>query len=384
MVVQSDFVVSPIKWHLGHTTWLFEKFVLETLPGYKKHNQAYDLVFNSYYSSLGTLFDKNARGSLSRPTVDQVLTYRTYVDNALENLFEQDLSDEIWRIIELGIQHEKQHQELMLYDIKHIFWSNPLQPVYKPKPQTPSGEPTGMNWIALTGGVKSIGASLEQNSFAYDNEGPVHQVLLQDYSIASRNVTNEEYLQFVLEDGYAQATHWLSLGQQFVNQNKVTHPFYWKQIDGDWFEYGLHGLRPLQSNLPVTHISFYEADAYARWAGYRLPTEFEWENAANSYNQKSLSAADGQFEPTQELPEHGLLGLFIGNCWHHTASAYLPYPGYGFKNNGLGEYNGKFMSNQMVQRGGSCLTPIQHLRPSYRNFFEPDSRWQCSGIRLAV
>lgn len=385
MVVQTAFEVSPIKWHLGHTSWLFEHFILKSLlPGYKPFDPLLELAFNSYYTSVGKPESKAARGSHSRPTVKQVLAYRHYVDRHLDDLLAANPEPEgkLARLLELGIQHEKQHQELMWYDIKHIFWSNPGRPAYTPPPRTEALRSAEVSeWLEFDEGIRRIGHS--GNSFAYDNEGPAHKQFVGAFRLASRAVTNQEFQAFLEDGGYTSPRWWLSEGWARVQAEGWQHPLYWERDGSGWSEFTLYGQRPLDASTPVSHVSFYEADAFARWAGQRMPTEAEWETVASAYPPVDGQCNRGRLHPQPQYARPGHAAGLFGDAWEHTQSAYLPYPGYRFVNDGLGEYNGKFMSNQMVLRGSSCFTPEHHTRATYRNFFEPGSRWQCSGIRLA-
>jgi ergothioneine biosynthesis protein EgtB len=355
-VVQPVEDVSPPKWHLGHTTWFFETLVLKKfLPGYIEFDPLFNFVFNSYYESLGARVIRTDRGNLSRPTVDEIYTYRKYVDSAMELLLSQPLSEEAETLITLGCNHEQQHQELLWYDIKYILGNNPLFPPYNesPSPETPRSAP--MHFIDMKAGVYEIGFAGE--GFCYDNELGRHKVYLEPYAIADRPVTNGEFLAFIDAGGYKEFSYWHAEGWDWVKRNNIQSPMYWHFDDGRWMNYTLQGLVPVAPTETLSHISFYEAAAFAAWKGLRLPTEFEWEAAA------------GNFE--------------WGQRWEWTESAYLPYPGFERVAGAVGEYNGKFMVNQKVLRGASEYTPEGHSRATYRNFFHPHLRWQLSGIRLA-
>ncbi len=388
-VVQPVDDVSPPKWHIGHTTWFFETVLLQKfLPNYKPFHQLYNFVFNSYYETFGTRVARPKRGSLSRPTVKEIYAYRAAVDEQMHGLFESiDATHwpEFSRLIILGLNHEQQHQELLVYDIKYIFANNPLRPVYqKARPPVSESIPNS-ELVEYKGGVVEIGHTGE--GFAWDNEMPAHPVLLNDYKLQNRLVTNSEYLQFINDGGYEDFRHWLSDGWFTMQQQGWQSPLYWEKIDDQWFIMTLSGWRELDPNEPVCHVSFYEADAFAKWAQKRLPTEAEWEHAARAVK---ANAAEGNFLDDQYF--HPLpcrttgpnrLHQMLGDVWVWTASAYLGYPGYRQEAGALGEYNGKFMSNQMVLRGGSCATPRHHIRLTYRNFFQCDKRWPFTGIRLA-
>ena len=391
LVVQTCFEVSPIKWHLGHTAWLFEHFILKAcLPGYKPYDPVMEEVFNSYYTSVSKPFSKMARGMLSRPTVGQVLGYRRNVDALIQELLEGSASNPgQWQsLIELGIQHEKQHQELMLYDIKHILFSNPGQPAYRRNPACQAADSPAevLDWVEFEEGQRTIGHVGPE--FCYDNELPAHPEWVPSFQLASRAVTNQEYKAFVDDGGYDNPRWWLSDGWARKNAEGWAHPLYWQKEGAGWQEFTLYGWQPLADAVPVSHISFFEADAFARWAGHRLPTEAEWEVAAQGHRVRDGQCNKGILHPAPQYArlragKQGGFAELFGDVWEYTQSAYLPYPGYRFINDGLGEYNGKFMSGQMILRGGSCLTPEHHTRATYRNFFEPGSRWQCAGMRLA-
>jgi ergothioneine biosynthesis protein EgtB len=405
-VVQPIEDVSPPKWHLAHTTWFFETMFLQPFKSeYQPHHPQYAFLFNSYYHSLGDRWNRPQRGVLSRPTVSEVHRYRTAVDDSMVALIAEIPErqwEEISRLIVLAINHEQQHQELLVADIKYILGSNPLHPVYSAKeaedPARATGgqtgaemspnpaPPTELRYLEIAGGLHEIG--YDQAGFCYDNEQPRHQVFLRDFVLADRLVTNGEYLEFVSTGGYSDFRHWLSDGWNTVQQNGWTSPLYWKQIDGDWYEITLRGLVRLQPHQPVCHVSYYEAEAFASWAGKRLPTEPEWEvaanlNAARVGERNFLDSGLLQPRPSGSGTGPGEVRQLFGDVWEWTQSAYLPYPGYRHDEGPLGEYNGKFMINQMVLRGGSCATPQDHFRVTYRNFFQPDKRWQFMGIRLA-
>ena len=356
-VVQPIVDVSPPKWHLGHTTWFFEDFILKKFKtDYKEFDPNFSFVFNSYYESMGARVVRTDRGNLSRPTVREVYDYRAYVTNQLQELLEQNTaSDELQSLVEIGIHHEKQHQELLLTDIKYILGNNPLQPVYSESFSENPASNQSTTWIEIPEGIYEIGHNGE--GFCYDNELGKHKVFLNDFKISNQLVSNKDYLEFIEDGGYEQVLLWHSEGWDWVKSLHTKAPQYWQKQDNSWFYYGLDGVQPLNLEAPVTHISYYEAFAFAQWKACRLPTEFEWEVAHQTLNW--------------------------GARWEWTESAYLPYPNYQKAPGALGEYNGKFMVSQKVLRGGSIATSNNHTRPTYRNFFHPQLRWQFTGIRLA-
>lgn len=380
-VVQPIFDVSPPKWHLAHTAWFFEQFILIPYKkDYKIFNESYNFIFNSYYEHHGERVMKANRGNLSRPTVEDIYKYRKYVDKHILEFYDKPQDKKLRFFLELGLHHEQQHQELLIYDIKYILGHNPLLPAYhKTKPELNSIY-SKAKCLEIHEGMYDIGYN--GNRFYFDNEKPLHKKYLPDYSISSKPVTNEEYLEFLEDDSYHKFSIWLSDGWDWINKNNTDKPLYWHKIDGKWYEYTLFGLLELDMNAPVTHISYYEADAFAQWKGKRLPTEFEWEIASKIYENEIPDNTNFlnkfYFQPI------GLKSVqFLGNVWEWTNSSYLPYPGYQKDDGALGEYNGKFMINQMVLKGGSCATPTDHIRHSYRNFFQTDKRWLFSGFRLA-
>ena len=377
--------VSPAKWHLAHTTWFFETFLLkEFQPGYKPVHAQYEYLFNSYYEQVGTPFPRAHRGLLSRPTVEEIFHYRAQIDEAMTS-FLANADDEHWPEIatrtQLGCHHEEQHQELFLTDIKYNFAINPLKPAYRDDlPVAAAGASVSLAWSDHPGGVQQIGH--HTTGFAFDNEGPRHRILLAPYALASRPVTNGEFLEFMRAGGYDRPEYWLADGWRAACERQWRAPLYWEKNGGGWKLFTLAGWRPLNTNEPVCHVSFYEADAYARWAGKRLPSEAEWEVAAQRQDVRGNLRETGYLHPTPALPGTAVQQLF-GDTWEWTCSAYAPYSGYRPARGALGEYNGKFMINQLVLRGGSCVTPTGHIRASYRNFFYPVDRWQFTGIRLA-
>ncbi|MES2731965.1 MAG: ergothioneine biosynthesis protein EgtB [Bacteroidota bacterium] len=385
-VVQPIADVSPPKWHLGHTTWFFETFVLPHSPGYRVFSPEYNYLFNSYYESVGARVVRTDRGNMTRPAVKDIYAYRAYVDEAIMAFLESDTSDtkEVRNLIELGLQHEQQHQELLVTDMQYILGNNPLFPVYAPKSNqaTIPFAVAKENYVDIKSGLYSIG--YDGTGFCFDNERGVHQVYLHPFRVSDRLVTNGEYLEFMEDGGYTLFVHWLQEGWEWVKQGAIRSPLYWHKINDQWCHYTLHGLEKITPAAPVTHVSFYEAEAFARWKGKRLLTEFEWEAACMQLN--AAKPLTGNFVEANHLhprPCPQGANQFFGDAWEWTNSAYLPYPYYQKAEGALGEYNGKFMINQMVLRGGSCATPQSHIRATYRNFFHPDKRWQFTGIRLA-
>jgi len=390
MMVQSCAEASPAKWHLAHTAWFFESFILrEFLPGYQVFNPDFIWLFNSYYQTFAAFPEKRLRSSFSRPALHEILAYRRHVDEAIDRLLAQGAPPEALKRIELGTNHEEQHQELLLTDILNAFFTNPLRPAYRPdgSPGEEPASPAPLAFTSYTGGLCDVGHS--GDSFCFDNEMPRHRVWLEPYALADRLVTNGEYARFIADSGYRRSELWLSAGWDAVQREGWRAPLYWTERDGAWSLFTLRGERPLSqvSAAPVSHVSFFEADAYARWAGLRLPTEFEWEAATEGLPIDGNLLESGELAPSAATglvqSEGGAKRQWWGDCWEWTASAYLGYPGFQPLPGSLGEYNGKFMSGQMVLRGGSCVTPAPHIRATYRNFFSPETRWQFSGIRLA-
>lgn len=382
-VIQTMPDVSPPKWHLAHTTWFFETFLLTPyLQGYELFHSQYGYLFNSYYEAVGQRHPRPQRGLLSRPTVEEVYRYRAYVDQAMQQLIaDQTGNREIEDLLILGLHHEQQHQELLFTDLKHILAYNPLRPAYKTVenlavPHQPSPE----KWLDYPGGLYAIG--FDGTEFAFDNESPRHQTYLQDYYLAAQLVTNGEYLEFIKAGGYHKPEYWLSEGWAKIQTEDWQAPLYWEEIDGEWWVFTLMGMQPVNEQEPVCHVSFFEADAFARWAGKRLPTEAEWEVAAAQIPIQGNLLDTGNFHPVAAMGATRPDQLY-GDVWEWTQSAYLPYPGFQPAAGAIGEYNGKFMCNQMVLRGGSCVTSADHMRATYRNFFPASTRWQFSGIRLA-
>jgi ergothioneine biosynthesis protein EgtB len=375
--------VSPTKWHLAHVSWFFETFLLKPfLTGYREFHPRFGFLFNSYYYGVGQMHARPRRGLLSRPTLDEVMSYRAHVDRHMAALLGQTTHpqrDDIVLRCEVGLHHEQQHQELMLTDIKHVLASNPLQPTYAELPLV-DAEATPLRWQDFAGGLAEIGAA--EGGFAYDNEWPRHRVYLQPYQLASRPVTNAEFVAFIEDGGYQAPEHWLADGWAALVREGWQAPLYWERGQDRWTEMTLGGARPLAPAAPVAHLSYYEADAYARWVGCRLPTEAEWEHAAEGLPTMGNLAGSGFLQPMPAGTGEGLQQVY-GDVWEWTQSAYAAYPGFRPLSGALGEYNGKFMCGQYVLRGGSCATPDDHIRASYRNFFYPHDRWQFSGVRLA-
>ena len=383
MTVQPMDDASPTKWHLAHVTWFFEQFILkQNLAGYEPFDEAFNYCFNSYYESQGQRQPRGRRGVLTRPSTGRVLAYRAHVDVALAELGANGLSPDVARLIEVGINHEQQHQELLLTDILALFAASPLRPAYRTRrPRPAAATPDSMRWIDFAGGIRQAGH--DGNGYAWDNEAPRHDTLIHPFRLADRLVTNGEWLEFIADGGYRIASLWLADGWTTVNREGWFAPLYWEERDGQWHGMSLEGLQPIDRTAPVAHVSYYEADAFARWAGKRLPTEFEWEIAAQDVPLASTAFATRAFRPLPVETGSGALKQMFGDVWQWTQSAYLPYPGYKPPAGALGEYNGKFMVSQQVLRGSSCATPDGHSRPTYRNFFYPHQRWQFVGLRLA-
>ena len=385
-MIQSMPEASPTKWHIAHTTWFFETFVLAPyIRDYVPVDSRFSFLFNSYYKRLGSHPDRAIRGTFSRPTLDQILDYRTHVDNCVHQLLDHETSAEILRLFELGLNHEQQHQELIVTDIKHGFWTNPLRPSYQPSQiRIVESDTVPMTWHTFDEGVYEAGHN--RCGFSFDNELPRHSVYIKPFCMASRLVTNNEYQAFISDGGYTRPELWLSDGWDQVCCSGWKAPLYWEQAEDGWTQFTCRGILPLNPGEPVCHVSFYEADAFARWAGARLPTEFEWEVAAHSVRSLAGTSANllesKMYHPRPAVAQTGLQQIF-GDTWEWTSSPYVAYPGYCPPKGLEGEYNGKFMCNQMVLRGGSCVTPASHIRESYRNYFPPQTRWQFSGIRLA-
>ncbi len=386
-VVQAMDDASPTKWHLAHTTWFFEAFVLPRfLPGYKIFNDSFEYCFNSYYETVGPRHPRPKRGLLTRPSSEAVRTYRAYVDEALEDFFVRGVPEEAAAFIELGINHEQQHQELLLTDILSLFAAEPLKPACREAKPEPPFETAPLSFTSLEGGIYEVGH--EGKGFSYDNEGPRHEALLRPFRIANRCVTNAEWIEFIEDGGCETANLWLADGWNTIQSEAWRGPRYFDKTDAGFTQMSLLGDRTMDPGAPVTHVSFFEADAFARWAGYRLPSEFEWEVASSNVPVSGRMLGGGHLRPigvAAEASSTGKDGLqqIFGDVWEWTSSAYLPYPGFKAAPGAVGEYNGKFMCNQFVLKGASCATPEGHVRRTYRNFFYPHQRWQFTGLRLA-
>jgi ergothioneine biosynthesis protein EgtB len=386
-VIQTMPEASPTKWHIAHTSWFFETFVLKKfIPGYYSLHPEYAFLFNSYYNAVGPFYSRPHRGLLSRPTVKDVFQYRSEIDLFVTELIESADDEELAAlgpILTLGLHHEQQHQELMLTDIKHVFWQNPLRPAFRDRTQFKPLPMSKVEWLQFEEGVYSAGH--EGADFSYDNEGPRHRVFLPAFSLASHLVTNADFLAFIEDGGYEHSEFWLSLGWNAVKERGWNAPLYWEKREGEWFTMTLSGMTALVPEEPVCHISLFEAEAYARWCGARLPTEDEWEIASIGLPVSGNFVESELFHVTPLISQcsGGKPLQMFGDVWEWTRSSYSPYPGYSAATGALGEYNGKFMCNQYVLRGGSCATSQSHIRRTYRNFFPPDARWQFSGIRLA-
>jgi ergothioneine biosynthesis protein EgtB len=381
---QSAEFASPGKWHLAHTSWFFEQFVLAAHgTAYRRFDERFGFLFNSYYNAVGARHERPRRGLLTRPTLAQVLAYRAHVDRAMADFLGTRVPDAAGALVELGLHHEQQHQELILTDLLHLFAQNPLRPAVRPGTAAaePASAPSSPAWVGFDGGNVEVGHA--GAGFAFDNESPRHVVAQRPFRLASRAVTNREWLAFIEAGGYADAALWLSDGWDTVQAQRWQAPLYWETTDdGTRLQMTLAGLQPLALDAPVTHVSFFEADAYARWAGKRLPTEFEWEIAARELPVEGNFVEQGAGQPRPAPDGPGLRQMF-GDVWEWTASPYVAYPGFRPAPGAVGEYNGKFMNGQYVLRGGSCASPRSHLRATYRNFFQPGQRWQFSGLRLA-
>jgi ergothioneine biosynthesis protein EgtB len=383
--IQSMPDASPVKWHLAHTTWFFETFILAPhREGYRFFEPAYRALFNSYYNAVGDRHPRPERGLLSRPALEEVLAYRDYVDAAmLEMMADEGALARLVALVELGLNHEQQHQELILTDVKHLLSRNPLKPAYRKQwPLTPI-QARKRGWISFEAGTYEIGHA--GAGFCFDNEMPRHRVWLDPFQIATHPVTHGDFIEFMEDGGYRRPELWLSAGWDMVTARGWQAPQYWERREGRWHSFTLHGEAPVDPQTPICHVTFYEAEAFARWANERLPTEAEWEVAARGAALEGNFLESGALHPLalREAPEDGTLAQAFGDVWEWTRSDYGPYPGFRLPAGAIGEYNGKFMSGQYVLRGGSCATPASHIRATYRNFFPPDARWQFSGLRLA-
>ena len=385
-MIQSMPDASPTRWHMAHSTWFFETFILAERPGYREFDPQFRYLFNSYYNSVGNQYPRAQRGLISRPGQQRTVEYRQYVDEQmLDFLSNNSISDQLEHTISVGLNHEQQHQELMLTDIKHAFFCNPLLPAYDADGQLNRGQMFDSDWVNFSGRIFEIGH--DGTGFAFDNESPRHRVLLEDFSLATQPVNCREYMDFIRDGGYERPDHWLSMGWAAVQQQGWRAPLYWYEQDNQWMVYTSAGPTAVCDSWPVCHVSYFEADAFARWAGYRLPTEFEWE--AGCPEQPSDQFADllldknAAIHPTGQGAQENQLAQMLGGVWEWTSSSYSAYPRYTPPNGAIGEYNGKFMCNQYVSRGGSVATSQNHIRRTYRNFFPPEARWQYSGIRLA-
>lgn len=385
-VIQAMPDVSPAKWHLAHVSWFFETFLLRAhLPGYRPVDERYAVLFNSYYNAVGPQFSRPERGTLSRPTVSEVYAYRAHVDEGMLALLEGMAAEQtaaLAPLVMLGMHHEQQHQELLLTDLKYNLSVNPLRPAYHDR-SLPTAPAAPLTWRSYEGGIVEVGHAGED--FAFDNESPRHRALLEPFALASRPVSNAEWLAFMQDGGYATPTLWLSQGWAAAQREGWEAPLHWEQIDGSWHHFTLSGLVPVDLDAPVSHVSFVEADAYAHWAGARLPSEEEWEHALGGLPIEGNFVESGLHHPVSSGLTLGVDGYrqAFGDVWEWTRSAYLPYPGFRASEGAVGEYNGKFMLGQMVLRGGSCATPASHIRGTYRNFFYPPDRWQFTGLRIA-
>lgn len=384
--IQSMVDCSPTKWHRAHTTWFFETFLLRPhLPGYVEFDPDHRYLYNSYYELIGDRHPRHERGLITRPSAEEVGLYRAHVDEAMTRLFDLVLPDdpELVPLVALGMQHEQQHQELLLSDIKHVLSKNPTRPAYHDRHTPPPGTNPSWEWVEFEGGLVEIGVS-ESSEFHFDNEGPRHLVHLEPFRLADRLVTNGDWLDFMAADGYHESRHWLSEGWALVQQESWDAPLYWEATSSGWHTHTMHGFVPIDPSEPVCHISHFEADAFAHWAGGRLPTEAEWEHAARDIDIEGNFAGNRLLQPAPVASESsGRLRQMFGDVWEWTSSSYSPYPGFRAPDGAVGEYNGKFMSNQYVLRGGAAITPDGHVRSTYRNFFPSASRWIFSGLRLA-
>ncbi len=375
--------VSPTKWHRAHVTWFFESFVLEAhAPGYRTYDSEFEYLYNSYYEAVGPRYPRPNRGMVTRPGVGEVAAYRQTIDDAMTEFLSAGVDQGVADLVELGLHHEQQHQELLVMDIKHVLFQSPLRPAYRPQANrglsVTSTSPLG--WVHCDGGLVEVGAAAE--NFCFDHETPRHRNWLEPFQLADRLVTNGEWRSFMDDGGYRTPALWLSDGWATVQANNWAAPLYWSEVDGGWEHFTLHGMRPVAEAEPVCHISQYEADAFARWSGARLPTEVEWEHAV-TMSAAAEQSSDRRWEPGAAAPPDGSIRQAFGEVWQWTSSPFVGYPGFAPAAGAVGEYNGKFMSNQVVLRGGCCATPSGHSRATYRNFFPPAARWAFGGVRLA-
>lgn len=384
--VQSQTCCSPVKWHLGHTTWFFERFILGDALGMAPYDDRFEFLFNSYYNAIGKRQPRAQRGLLTRPGLGEILAYRSVVDEHVERALRRDLlTDEQRAVVALGLNHEQQHQELLLMDVKNLFSCSPINVAYVDTEAT-AGDNTPVQWRGFGEGVYTVGVDYDLaagSKGGFDNEGPAHRVFLEPFELTDRLVTNGDFLAFVLDGGYTCPAHWLDLGWTFVSDNQISHPLYWRYTDDGWQEFTLHGWVNLDPAAPVLHVSMFEADAFARWSEARLPTEFELEIAWDDSAPRGTMLEDRVFHPRAASAKREGVTQLVGEAWEWTTSSYGPYPGYTPPAGAVGEYNGKFMCNQYVLRGGSFATPGKHIRKTYRNFYQPEARWAFSGFRLA-
>ncbi|MEO1583130.1 MAG: ergothioneine biosynthesis protein EgtB [Planctomycetota bacterium] len=381
--VQSQTCCSPVKWHLGHTSWFFERFIVRQILGADAYDERFEFLFNSYYNAIGTRQPRSQRGLLTRPGLGEIMAFREVVDDRVSRALERgDLDDDGLALVELGLSHEQQHQELLLMDVKHLFSCSPLGVSYASEGRPAPADPGPTTDVAFDGQIASIGSCFGAHPAIFDNECPEHRVFVEPFTLADRLVTNGEYLEFINDGGYTRPDHWLDLGWRVAGTAGWSSPAYWQQVNGEWHEFTLYGPQPIDLASPVVHVSYFEADAFARWAGARLPTEFELELAWERGSEGAMLCSRA-FHPGTACEPDGRIRQLIGDTWEWTSSSYGPYPGYCKPDGAVGEYNGKFMCNQYVLRGGSCVTPRDHIRSTYRNYFEPEARWQFAGIRLA-
>lgn len=381
--VQSQASCSPVKWHLGHTTWFFEHFIVAGALGLPPYDERFEFLFNSYYNTIGSRQPRARRGLLTRPGLGEIMAYRSVVDEHIDQALRRGNLDECQiDLVRLGLDHELQHQELLLMDVKHLFWCSPLEAAYA-SDTPPTAESTPLRWSTFDAGLHHVGADFEGPGGSFDNEAPRHRAFLERFALADRLTTNGEYLEFMNDGGYDTAGHWLDLGWTYVCEHELKHPLYWRRTDSGWQEFTLRGWVDLDPASPLVHVSLFEADAFARWSNARLPTEFELETALDRANGPGALLEDRAFHPRAASSQADGIKQLTGDAWEWTSSAYGPYPGYAPPCGAIGEYNGKFMCNQYVLRGASCATPTRHARATYRNFYQPDVRWAFAGVRLA-